>query len=398
MMNALSTSGAPPAGEAPEASTPRPRDFRLPDPILRRVDNFSPFPHFKFQKMGKGRIYYDCIALKATYDLSAGTLAPSTEQAPIVLSDEYHDESPELSSLSRVGELHLPKAGTDVVLTGDAEAPGGVPTARWTCEVIVRRSATVVLRHTVSVTGPRHWQRGVLGGWELTDPARVKHVPIRYELAYGGHFAKDAPAGTPDDDNLQIHHENPSGIGLYSARDLDGTSPLPAPQWELLAHPIKTPNRDTPLAGFGPVARMWAARRRHGGTYDAAWHAQFDQSLEEGVAPDYPPDFDSRYFHAAHPALCSTEPLGGDERIELGGFLAAQPALGFDLPGLRPQVDILPRSGPWARRPMALDLVHLDLEARKVYLVWRVAFDPVEQVLAAGVHLDATSPKWKGEA
>ena len=358
---------------------------RLPDPVLRNVANFTPFAHFQYQKMGKGRVYYDCLVVKATFDLAKGPLALSSEQAGIVFADQYHDDNADQSSLVRVGDLHLPKPGSDVVLTGHAEAPEAVPLDQWRCEVVVRRGSKRVLRHAVNATGPRQWTRSLLGGWDLLAPSPVTSVPIRYELAYGGHF-KDS--GATSDEDVIVYPENPSGTGFFSEHRMKERM-LTAPQWELPEHPLKGPNRDSPLAGFGPIARMWRSRYQFGGTYDAAWHARFHEASAQGIAPDYPADFDPRYFHAAHPALRSEEPLQGDERIELRGFVAAEAELTLQLPGLCLNADLRPIGAPWQTRSIPLDLVHIDLGARKVHLAWRVAFDPVERIFAAGIHLDS---------
>ena len=120
----------------------------IPPPTLRDVSNFTPFREFRCQKMGKGRIFFDCVVLKGSFDLTPGVLPFSEKPAPIDMSDSYadrHDAS--RSSIARAGDLHAPKPGTDVIVTGSVRPPGGRPATRWSCEVLVHDGKLPLLDH-----------------------------------------------------------------------------------------------------------------------------------------------------------------------------------------------------------------------------------------------------------
>src|SRR5512134_3485256 len=89
------------------------------------------------------------LILKCTYAIgSGGRLAPSDEQLPLWLADEFHGE-PAASSVRYESDLAPVKPGTDVVLIGHAYAPGG-RAART--QVSLRVGG---LHHVIAVVGDR---------------------------------------------------------------------------------------------------------------------------------------------------------------------------------------------------------------------------------------------------
>lgn len=351
--------------------------YQIPDPILHTVHNETPFTHFQGQKMGFGRIFYDCVVVKGTFRLEAGIAPIADEQAPIVLADEYHDATDATrSSIARAGELHLAKPGVDVLITGTAEAPLGRPTERWLCQVIVQDGARPVLEHGLEATGPRRWTKRMLGGLRLSEPEPTLGTPIRYELAYGGYF-KNPKADEPA---FVVHKPNPCGTGFFDEGALDRAEGTAGPQWELPGSPVAKNNEDSPLAGFGPVARMWASRLKWAGTYDDAWEKRVREDDAKGLVPDYPADFDPRFFHSAHPALIAPTRLSQDVSLRLRGLLADAPDLTLRLQAVRPRARALHRPGIWKDHPMPLDTLHVDLDARRVHAVWRLVLDPREDL------------------
>ena len=100
----------------------------IPDPVLHTVENDTPFPHLAFDKMGKGRLFYDVIVCKATFTLAAGRLQPAEDAQPIALADRYWDEEhAETSSLKIAGDVVLTKPGADLLITGTARPFDGKP-------------------------------------------------------------------------------------------------------------------------------------------------------------------------------------------------------------------------------------------------------------------------------
>lgn len=356
--------------------------IQIPEPQLKVVVNRTPFPHFECQKMGKGRVYYDTVAIKGTFDLRAGSLPLSDEQAEVVLCDEYHDEEDAArSSIARPGDLVVGKPSTDVVVTGRARSPGRVPLPRWECNVSVLRSGTTLLDATVVATGPRRWTHRALRGFRLSDPEPTTEVPIRYELAYGGWY--ELPGAPGDEPRVHVYKPNPSGTGVFDEAKLDRARPYDGPQWELRSSPVTSINEDSPLAGLGPVARMWQSRLAFAGTYDEAWDRQMREDVAHDLPADYPADFDPRFFQCAHPSLVAPAPLRAGDVVRLTG-LTVEGELGFELPRLRPSAQVLAApASEWVAEPLLLDLVHIDLDAARVHLCWRMALAEEREIIAA---------------
>lgn len=354
----------------------------IPEPRLASVKNLTPFVHFQCQKMGAGRRFFDTVAVKGSFTLAPDTLAIAEEQSAIVYADEYWSEPDAArSSLKWAGEVVLAKPGTDVLVTGTARAPGGRALTEWDCAVVVRGGHGTVLRHTVQVTGPRSWEHRALRGWTLSPPGPALSVPIRYELAYGGSYLDvESPKESP---RWIAHAANPSGSGACDEDALDRGRSYEAPQWQLHSHPVTAMNREVPLAGLGPVARMWSCRRKYAGTYDEAWERRLREDVASGLPADYPADFDLRFFQCAHPGLVSREPLRGDEHVGLGGLLGTASDYVLRLPGIALSARLLVGVRQWQEHPLRLDTVHFDLDAARVHLCWRLTLDPEWDVRAA---------------
>lgn len=165
---------------------------------------------------------------------------------------------------------------------------------------------------------------------------------------------------------------NPAGLGYWDAGQLDKTVAHAAPQIEALDMPITAMGGTYPLAAPAPLARFWSDRVRHGGTYDDAWHRQFHAS----AIPDFPHDFDTRFFQCAHPNLICGQSLHGDELLNLVGLVPGpQEVLVCQLPEIRIQADLTAADGRVGQQSLALDTLHIDLDAQAVALTWRLTLD-----------------------
>jgi hypothetical protein len=344
----------------------------IPARRLRMAHNLTPFAMFACQKMGVGRKHFDTVVFKATYTLAPGRLELAETQTPVALADEYWDlAAPERSSMKYAGDAVLFKPSTDVIVTGSARSPHGEPRASWYAAVAIKNAAGTVLEHAARVTGPRQWRHSRVRGWSLSPPEPATEVPIRYERAYGGAYLDRSNA----EPTWIVHEPNPSGTGFFDDRALDRESAYPAPQWELPHDPAERIDREIALAGFGPIMRPWSARYRYAGTYDDGWLETMRSDLESGLPPDYPPDFDERFFQCAHPALITPEYLGGSETFELLGVSHEHARFTFELPGVNLCVRMRTRSGQWGEDRLPLDTVHVDLERERVYLCWRLTLE-----------------------
>lgn len=354
----------------------------IPEPRLRTVENRTPFVMFQCDKMGPGRRFYDTVVVKGTFALAPGKLVMAERQSPIALADEYWDaEASERSSVKRAGDAILGKPGADVMITGTARPLEGRPRADWEVAVLVKGRGGTVIDYGARVTGPRHLRHRALRGWVVSDPEPATEVPIRYELAYGGAFLDERQGEAQP--RWVFHPENPSGTGFFDEAAMSTEATYRAPQWEPLGAPFQAVNREVPLTGLGPVARWWRSRQRHAGTYDETWLEATRRDVQNGLPADYAGDFDARFFQAAHPSLVAREPLAGDEHIGLAGVSREHAELVLKLPGISVAARLFDGRGGRVEHALSLDTVHLDLDAARVHLCWRLTLSQERDIRAA---------------
>ena len=343
----------------------------IPPPRLKTVENDTPYVHLAFDKMGKGRFFYDVVVCKATFALAPGKLLIADEQRPIELADRYWDEdNAEVSSLCAAGDVVLTKPSTDILLTGHAQSFDGAARKHWDAGLRISHGQEMLADFKMHLLGPRGWQHSLLRGWNLSDPLPATAIPLRHEHAYGGYYRVQRPKAT--ENPLKTFAANPAGCGYWDSDQLDKAQIYPAPQIESIGQPIKKMGADYPLAAPAPLARFWADRQRYGGTYDDAWLAQYHAS----PIPDFPPDFDTRFFQCAHPELITRHYLRGDERLVLAFLLPANDGgLVSRLPGIGIKAELSAADGRGGERNLALDTLHIDLDSQTLSLVWRLTLD-----------------------
>lgn len=298
---------------------------------------FDVFP----DPLGVDHVY---VALKATFRLGA-PLTIAEAQVPLHAHDIYLGE-PGRSSVRYPGERHLLKPATDVLLVGQAHAPGGKPVRRLTVEV-----AVAGLRKAVDVVGDR---RRVRAGF--TDPEPFVAMPLVYERAFGG---TRVSAGQP------IAHDprNPVGRGLRDDPMLPNLEDPSAPY-------LDVGDRAVP-ACFAPIAPTWAPRRALAGTYDDAWQTR--------RAPYLPADFDPRFFNTAPAELIAPGHLVGGERVDVV-HAAPDGPLRLTLPLVEPAITVRIAGARTRLRP-ALETVLLEPDERRLCMTWRAAVACDRQVL-----------------
>ncbi|TDR39313.1 hypothetical protein DFR29_1162 [Tahibacter aquaticus] len=354
----------------------------IPASRLQQVRNTTPFPHLRFDKMGKGRRFHDVVVVCASFVLDSGRLKPAAvHRGPVIADRLWHPDAAAVSSLQCATDVLLIKPGSDVYVTGTVRPLDARPCREWHGLLRVERDGLPLIHKILRFTGPRRWQRSLLG-WSLTVPEATMAVPLRYELAYGGWWYDK---GDAMDAAARVCEENPSGTGWFGtadrrhhprARYAHGQA-VAGPQIEYADSPIHSDNRRHRVAGFGPVARHWMPRHRHAGSYDAAWLAQFQH--EE--IPDYPADFDYRYFHYAPEDQVIGAGLIGDEDLMLAGVFAEVPGVSARLPHLWMEA-VCHRSGDEPlSQAMRLDTVHVDLDAMLVHLTWRLVLGYDQEIV-----------------
>lgn len=273
---------------------------------------------FRLSPTGQVRLGYRPVRASAQWD--DGTLR---------FPDDCQDEKP----------------GTDIGLVGTA-----FPVA--TKESRSKNSAFAwlqvgKLRKVIQIFGPRHYGADL----SISEPGPLAPTPLVYELAYGG---REQDGSACD--------ENPVGVGFTRKKlSLNGK---PAPRLEPVDEMLhNAPKAHPSHAAFAPIAEHWQPRLGFAGTHDDTWQRERN--------PLRPLDFNPRFFNWSPPGLYSSEPLQGDEPIEVAGVLP-EGVWRFKLPAypMRFEVDL---DGTTLGPPTHLDGVLIDADERVVELTYRVA-------------------------
>lgn len=376
-------------------------------PIVNQMEliNHTPFPSHSFQAQDQHGQPSHVLVMRATYEIkSDGTLELSEKQAPIVLTDEYHGE-PNKSSVRQESDLVPYKPRCDVIVNATAYAPGGRPSPGFLVGVRINgpsgeggEPGPVLLEKKLIVTGPRCWEKGMLGGWKLKPPSvPITSLPFRYEYAFGGECRVnlDDPDGqrveaafrlTPEQrsmhpdgsDTAPVAHtacqENPLGMGFVEEWYLKAKKlkTLPAPQIDSPGNPVTVLGKSYSPQGFGVVTKAWQPRLKLAGTYDGEWF--------ETRWPDLPRDFDLAFWNGAHPDM-QTSHLAGNEEITLTN-LTPEGILKFRLPSFPLFVMVRYATGREASVAAKLDTLIIEPESMKVSLVRRAVMPTIPEIVA----------------
>ena len=312
------------------------------------------------------------VIVKGTFTLRP-PLRLAEAPAPPVLTDEYYGE-PVASSIKYASELHIGKAGTDVILVGHAYTLGHDISES---AVLVRAAER---KKVVRVFGDRFWR---LGG--STRPEPFEQMPLTFERAYGGQHQV-----SPDEPMLAEEY-NPVGVGFRgrrSASDMDGQ---PLPNLEDPRHSSEVLGSRPVPACFGFVAPSWLPRRAFAGTYDKTW--------QKKRAPYLPLDFDQRFFNMAAPELTFQRFLMGGEPVEVLGASREGP-IRFEVPRCQPRVTIKVM-GRNETPPPRLETVLIEPDLNRVSVSWRSELPCDKHVLKvdeASIDVDGLDAVLKGAA
>lgn len=199
----------------------------------------------------------------------------------------------------------MPKARSEVLLSGSAYAPGGKPVTELA--VSLRLGA---LSKQLRVLGDRSWVNSLLPGYLVSDPLPFTEMPLSYERAYGG------PG----------HSGNPRGRGYTGNRwsSLIGANQGVLPNVEYPRMPVESPARAYVPAGFGPLALDCSPRKEKLGSYGQQW-------LEQD-APGLAPDMDPLAMNRAPADQWLADGLAGGEAYCLEHLHPARPRIEGRLP------------------------------------------------------------------
>jgi hypothetical protein len=187
--------------------------------------NHTEFPA-AMQRAGIGDKEMLCIvACKATYRVQGNSLAVVSEQEAWPVFDKPY----QFRGVSLSSDLEFRKSGIDILVFGEAVAPGSEPVRHM--PVAVRSGR---FRFAVQVFGDREWKKGMYG-FEPSEPRPFVRMPLTNDRAFGG-CAKW--------DELAIHHQiNSEGRGFCLLEN--SAEGVPLPNLELPDHLIRKPT-ETP--------------------------------------------------------------------------------------------------------------------------------------------------------
>ena len=342
------------------------------------VGNATPFEHGLALGLGPDRHPCLGIVVKATYKIPeqpGSPPEPAAEQHPILSGDEHY-KGDVTGSVEFENDLAPFKVHTDIVLNGQAYAPGRPVPA---LDVMLRIGR---YRKVLRVFGDRRWHfpsRLVMVP-VISDPEPFTSMPIRYERAFGG-FDRQAAKWDP---------RNLIGRGFIGRKSRDSVNEQLLPNVEDPYHLISSWDDEPAPAGFGFISRAWQPRVGLGGSEAGAQspHPLF------GVAAD----FDPAFYNGAHPDLQAPGYLRGGEEVELLNMSPKGP-LRFALPAVQLQMMMIV-DGPEGVRSHDLvpnlDTLVLMPDAGQFYLVWRAAYklgdlpdmEALEHALDAIRHID----------
>ena len=279
---------------------------------------------------------------------------------PELILAEVFIGDPASSALMYDQDIAPGKAATDLIIHAYARSPRGAQLTDW--PVAMRISGGK--QYGFHVRGPSQWQKRT-AVWRLSAPQPVQTVPITYALAYGG------TAAGQTDDAPQVFQFNPVGIGFATRASLDIGEPIAAPQIGELAEFMQSdPLAAMMVHGFGAVAKTWLPRRSDAGTFDANWQL--------ARAPRMPPDYNLRYWNAAHRQMQFADPLKGVEVIEVTGVSHHSAIVSVALPDVA--LGLFADGDDAAQLRMMLDTVEIDLRSDTaaehcLTLTWRCRID-----------------------
>jgi hypothetical protein len=305
----------------------------------------------------RAKTYWVTAIAKITFDICPGEMKLSIAQEPITFHDSFWNDD-DHRSLSATTDLVPSKARCDVLVVGQAFAPGGKPVRS-----LVARLGFESIDNSIELV----MDRAVAADGTVFQGQRFTRMPLAYERAAGG-------PGTA----------NPVGV-RHGARDPYGRAALPN---------IVVPGRADDMAGpfesvgFGPVAATWPERARLlAGRPAPALDKLHAEAMVEG--------FDFAYFNVA-PADQQCDELPDDGALLLENLHRDHPMLGTKLPGVKPRIVVERRNGQ-ERPKLRADTLWIDTDRAVATVTYRGHFpiDHPGEAFRVTAELDRSVPSWK---
>jgi hypothetical protein len=308
--------------------------------------------------------------VKGTFTLGERP-ALADDQVPVTVTQEFYGE-PDRTSIKSPSDVSLMKPGTDVMLIGNARAPGGYPSTWMDVQLTVG-----TIQKIVRVFGNRHWRTGTREvTYSISEPEPFEVMPLVWERAFGG----------VDHSQGSMHAEvrNPVGTGFRVSEVSESIAGVRLPNLEDPGNPITSWKQTPRPTCFAPISAHWEPRRTYAGTYDEEWLKH--------RAPYLPKDFDSRFLQLAPPDLVVPGFLRGGEPVELRGVTSSG-TVRFRLPHVALRINYQ-LDGSTCERPAQLDTVIIEPEDARLTLTWRAVLScdkkalQVSEVEAAMISLN----------
>ncbi len=235
------------------------------------------------------------VAVKASFTIGTdGKQALDAEPSEVSRVPKFRG-APDSTSLLFECDLIHKKTRTDVLIEGDAFAPGGEPTTQVDVSLRVGN-----IHKVLRVYGDRRIDRGMFG-LLLSDPEPFVRMPVRFERSFGG---TDRKHSDPIKHGWEPHNPVGTGFGTETAHVIGAS----APNIEYPDTPYRSSAYGKP-ASFGAIARHWAPRLQFAGTYDETW--------EQTKNPLLPSDFNDLFYQCAPVDQQCDGFLKGGEMVEL---------------------------------------------------------------------------------
>ncbi|MEP7120053.1 MAG: DUF2169 domain-containing protein [Byssovorax sp.] len=274
------------------------------------------------------------VVCKATFVLRPGESPLAPEQEAPSPEDEHWNKDA-AQSLRVASDLAPMKARAEVVLVGQAFAPGQQPVRSLVARLIVGE-----LDKAIEV----HCDRAFSPEGALLEGQRISRLPIVYERA-----AATASLA------------NPVGIRV-GQRDAYGN--LAVPNLQPPGTIVATPDDAIDLVGFGPIAASWPSRSERLGRHAATWDPR------GWTRAPLPEDFDPAYFNAA-PRDQQIAALRDGERLVLENLHHEHASLTTSLASVRPRAVLEGRAGGPVTVAMTPDTLCIDTNRGLCTLTFR---------------------------
>ncbi len=274
------------------------------------------------------------VVCKGTFRLEPNVSPLADEQEHPNDDDNHWDDDPR-KSVYAPGDLVPFKPRPEVLLVGNAFAPGGQPVPSLNARLRVGD-----VDKAITVCGDRSW---TLDG-RLREPAPFVRMSLRYERAAGG----------PDTSNpVGVRPAATGSFGEVTIPNLWPPDRAPEQRGEIVE----------PIA-FGPIASAWPARRDRLGPLARSF-AQRDL-----VRAAMPLDVDPAFFSSA-PRDQQLSELHADETLLLENLHPRFPRLHTRLPAVAPRTFVERRGAAPQEIPMRADTLWIDTDRSLATVTWR---------------------------